>query len=91
LGAQVTNSSISYPMFIDEFRNNEKVDLATFAEKVQRKISMCPDRFILGRARKAAMNNSMVMKKSNFYYSVTMDKRRGDQILGQGFFLGQIK
>jgi hypothetical protein len=76
-------------MFIDEFRNNEKMDLVTFA--VQRKISMCPDRFILGRDRKAAMNISMVMKKSNFYYSVTMAKRGGDQILGQGFFLGQIK
>ncbi|KAM0909138.1 hypothetical protein ACQ4PT_014999 [Festuca glaucescens] len=41
--------------FIDEFRDNQKMDLQSFAAKVQRKYNMCPDRWKLGRARKAAL------------------------------------
>jgi hypothetical protein len=41
--------------FIDEFRDNQKMDLSTFATKVQRKFNMCPNRFKLGRARKEAL------------------------------------
>ncbi|KAM0838916.1 hypothetical protein ACQ4PT_060655 [Festuca glaucescens] len=31
--------------FIDEFRDNQKMDLQAFAAKVQRKFNMCPNRF----------------------------------------------
>jgi hypothetical protein len=41
--------------FIDEFMNSQKMDLKTFATKVQREFGMCPDRWKLGRARKAAL------------------------------------
>jgi hypothetical protein len=41
--------------FMDEFRDNQKMDLATFAAKVQRQFNMCPERWKLGRARKAAL------------------------------------
>ncbi|XP_051216970.1 uncharacterized protein [Lolium perenne] len=41
--------------FIDEFRDNQKMDLQTFAAKVQREFNMCPDRWKLGRARKEAL------------------------------------
>jgi hypothetical protein len=41
--------------FMDEFRDNQKMDLATFAAKVQRQYNMCPERWKLGRARKAAL------------------------------------
>lgn len=41
--------------FLDEFRDNIKMDLQTFANKVQREYNMCPDRSKLGRARKEAL------------------------------------
>jgi hypothetical protein len=41
--------------FIEEFRDNQKLDLKGFAAKVQRKFNMCPHRYKLGRARKAAL------------------------------------
>ncbi|KAM0886359.1 hypothetical protein ACQ4PT_029736 [Festuca glaucescens] len=41
--------------FLDEFRDNMKMDLQTFANKVQREYNMCPDRWKLGRARKDAL------------------------------------
>ena len=41
--------------FLDEFRDNMKMDLQTFAKKVQREYSMCPDRWKLARARKEAL------------------------------------
>ncbi|KAM0888748.1 hypothetical protein ACQ4PT_028162 [Festuca glaucescens] len=41
--------------FINEFRDNRKLDLKSFAAKVQREFNMCPNRFKLGRARKEAL------------------------------------
>lgn len=41
--------------FLEEFRDNMKMDLQTFAKKVQREYNMCPDRWKLGRARKEAL------------------------------------
>ncbi|KAM0850632.1 hypothetical protein ACQ4PT_052969 [Festuca glaucescens] len=41
--------------FIQEFRDNQKMDLTTFATKVQREYHILPDRWKLGRARKAAL------------------------------------
>jgi hypothetical protein len=38
---------------MDEFRDNQKLDLMTFAAAVQRRFNMCLNRFKLGRARKA--------------------------------------
>ena len=43
--------------FIDEFRDNQKIDLHAFAAKVERKFNMCPNRFKLGRARKAVISH----------------------------------
>lgn len=43
-------------VFLDEFRDNQKLDLQSFCAKVTRKFSMCPNRYKLGRARKAALN-----------------------------------
>jgi hypothetical protein len=42
--------------FLDEIRDNQKMDLKTFAAKVQREFNMCPNRWKLGRARKEALN-----------------------------------
>jgi hypothetical protein len=42
-------------IFIDEFRDNQKLDLKGFAAKVQRRFNMCPNRYKLGRARKSAL------------------------------------
>jgi hypothetical protein len=41
--------------FIDEFRDNQKMDLQTFANKIQRKFNMCPNKWKLRRARKQAL------------------------------------
>lgn len=42
--------------FIDEFRDNMKMDLITFGNKVQREFKIRPHRVKLGRARKAALD-----------------------------------
>jgi hypothetical protein len=41
--------------FLDEFRDNMKMDLQKISNKVQRKYNMCPDRWKFGRARKEAL------------------------------------
>uniref|UniRef100_A0ACD5UW30 Uncharacterized protein n=1 Tax=Avena sativa TaxID=4498 RepID=A0ACD5UW30_AVESA len=41
--------------FMDEFRDNQKMDIQTFATKIQRKFNMCPNRWKLRRARKEAL------------------------------------
>jgi hypothetical protein len=41
--------------FINEFKDIRKMDLQSFAAKVQRKFNMCPNRWKLGRARKEAL------------------------------------
>jgi hypothetical protein len=41
-------------VFIDEFRDNQKLGLQVFAAKVQRKFNMCPNR-LLDRARKTTV------------------------------------
>jgi hypothetical protein len=42
--------------FIDDFRDNQKMDLQTFSAKVQRMFNICSNRYKLGRARKQALN-----------------------------------
>jgi hypothetical protein len=41
--------------FMNEFRDNKKIGLQSFAAKVTREFNMCPDRWKLSRARKAAL------------------------------------
>ena len=41
--------------FMDEFRDNQKMDLQTFRNKIRRKFNMCPNKWKLRRARKAAL------------------------------------
>ena len=41
--------------FIDEFRDNQKMDIQTFAAKILRKFNMTPKRWKLRRARKRAL------------------------------------
>jgi hypothetical protein len=41
--------------FMHEFRDNQKLDLKSFAAKVPREFNMCPERWKLSRARKAAL------------------------------------
>uniref|UniRef100_A0ACD5ZRE6 Uncharacterized protein n=1 Tax=Avena sativa TaxID=4498 RepID=A0ACD5ZRE6_AVESA len=41
--------------FMHEFRDNQKLDLKSFAAKVLREFKMCPQRWKLSRARKAAL------------------------------------
>lgn len=41
--------------FLHEFQDNQKLDLQGFAAKVTREFNMCPDRWKLSRARKAAL------------------------------------
>jgi hypothetical protein len=41
--------------FMDEFRDNQKMDLHTFATKVTRKFNLTPNRWKLRRARKQAL------------------------------------
>ena len=42
-------------IFIDEFRDNQRMDLTAFRAKVHRRFNLTPSRFKLGRARKAAL------------------------------------
>lgn len=48
-------STLLSNFFMDEFIDNQRMDLKTFAAKVQREFNMCPDRWKLGRARKEAL------------------------------------
>uniref|UniRef100_A0A453S6S5 Transposase MuDR plant domain-containing protein n=1 Tax=Aegilops tauschii subsp. strangulata TaxID=200361 RepID=A0A453S6S5_AEGTS len=41
--------------FIEEFRDNQKMDLGTFGRKVQREFKLLPNKMKLSRARKAAL------------------------------------
>ena len=41
--------------FLDEFRDNQKMDVTTFGNKVQREFKLMPNKMKLGRARKAAV------------------------------------
>jgi hypothetical protein len=43
-------------IFIDEFKDNKNLGLQAFAAKVQSKFNMCPNKFKLGRERKAELN-----------------------------------
>ena len=42
--------------FIEEFRDNQTMDLGTFGKKVQREFKLLPNKMKLGRARKAALD-----------------------------------
>jgi hypothetical protein len=42
--------------FIEEFRDNQKMDLVTFGNKVQREFKVRPHKVKLGRARRAALD-----------------------------------
>lgn len=52
----VCRSNCLRKKFIDEFRDNKKMDLITFGNKVQREFKIRPHRVKLGRARKAALD-----------------------------------
>ncbi|KAM0831042.1 hypothetical protein ACQ4PT_065816 [Festuca glaucescens] len=52
---RVLTAAFLAKQFIQEFRDNQKMDLTTFATKVQREYHILPDRWKLGRARKAAL------------------------------------
>jgi hypothetical protein len=52
---RVLTAAFLAKQFIQEFRDNQKMDLTTFAAKVQREYHILPDRWKLGRARKAAL------------------------------------
>ena len=41
--------------FMDEFRDNQKMDLQTFATKVRKKFNLTPNHWKLRRARKQAL------------------------------------
>jgi hypothetical protein len=41
--------------FLHEFRDTQKLGLQSFAAKVIREFKMCPNRYKLSRARKAAL------------------------------------
>jgi hypothetical protein len=53
---RILTAPFLYQKFLDEIRDNQKMDLKTFAGKVQREFNMCPNRWKLGRARKEALN-----------------------------------
>ncbi|KAM0842294.1 hypothetical protein ACQ4PT_058448 [Festuca glaucescens] len=48
-------SKILTEKFMHEFRDNQKLDLKSFAAKVLREYKMCPERWKLSRARKDAL------------------------------------
>jgi hypothetical protein len=52
---EALTAKILQETFIHEFRDNQKLGLQSFAAKVQREFNMCPTRFKLSRARKAAL------------------------------------
>jgi hypothetical protein len=56
LGTEPLISPFRTQIFIDEFRDNQKLGLQAFAAKVERKLNMCPNIYKLGRARKTTLN-----------------------------------
>lgn len=42
--------------FIEQFRDDQKMDLSTFGKKVQREYKILPNKMKLSRARKAALS-----------------------------------
>ncbi|KAM0863573.1 hypothetical protein ACQ4PT_044516 [Festuca glaucescens] len=80
-------------IFIDEFRDNQKLGLQAFAAKVQRKFNMCPNRFKLGRARKAALNIIHGDEKEQFALLCDYGQELRRSNPGSRFFLStnQIK
>jgi hypothetical protein len=73
--------------FINEFRDNRKLDLKSFAAKVQREFNMCPNRFKLGRARKQALLKIHGDESSHFsiLWGYGQELRRSNP--GSKFFL----
>jgi hypothetical protein len=73
--------------FMHESRDNHKLDLKSFAAKVLREFNMCPERWKLNRARKAALLEIHGDEKSWFrllmYYG--QELRRSNP--GSKFFL----
>jgi hypothetical protein len=73
--------------FIDEFRNNQKMDLQTLAAKVQREFNMCPDRWKLGRARKEALLEIHGNEEAQFSVLRDYGQELKRANLGSTFFL----
>jgi hypothetical protein len=52
---EAISSKLLTEKFMHEFRDNQKLGLQSFAAKILREFKMCPNRYKLARARKAAL------------------------------------
>jgi hypothetical protein len=77
--------------FITEFVDNRRMDLQSFAAKVQREFNMCPNRWKLGRARKEALLQIHGAESAQFglLWDYGQELRRSNP--GSKFFLSTNK
>ena len=84
---KVLTAKLLADKFLQEFRDNQKLDLKGFAAKVTREFNMCPDRWKLGRARKAALQQIHGDEEAQFrqLYDYGQELRRSNP--GSKFFI----
>jgi hypothetical protein len=73
--------------FMHEFRDNQKLDLKSFAAKVLREFNMCPERWKLSRARKAALLEIHGDEQSQFRLLMDYGQELRRSNPGSKFFL----
>lgn len=75
--------------FMDEFRDNNKMDLKNFAAKVQREYNMCPNRWKLSRARREARREIHGDEAGQFsqlrYYGQDLRSNPGSKFLNMNY------
>jgi hypothetical protein len=81
------SSKILTEKFMHEFRDNQKLGLQSFAAKVLREFKMCPNRFKLSRARKAALLNIHGDEESQFGLLLDYGQELRRSNPGSKFFL----
>ena len=77
--------------FMEEFRDNQKMDLTSFRKKVRRKFNMVPNRFKLGRARKAALDIIHGDESQQFSSLCDYGQELRRSNPGSRFFLAQLR
>ncbi|KAM0829903.1 hypothetical protein ACQ4PT_066579 [Festuca glaucescens] len=80
-------SKILTEKFMHEFRDNQKLDLKSFAAKVLREYKMCPERWKLSRARKDALLQIHGDEEGQFRLLMDYGQELRRSNLGSKFFL----
>ncbi|KAM0860075.1 hypothetical protein ACQ4PT_046746 [Festuca glaucescens] len=84
---EAISSKLLTEKFMHEFRDNQKLGLQSFAAKILREFKMCPNRYKLARARKAALLQIHGDEESQFglLHDYGQELRRSNP--GSKFFL----